>query len=45
MEGDGDQTALVETDVLREEVPPQTSPGRLSPRGPRSGGLQSPPLC
>ena len=45
VEGDSDQTQVVEAHVLREKVTPQTAPGWLSSRADWPGGLQSPPLC
>ena len=43
MAGDRDQTEVAETDVLREEGPPEAAPGRVPPRGAGRGGVQPPP--
>ena len=42
MEGDGDQTEVAQTDVVREEAPPAAAPGRVPARGPGRGGVQPP---
>ena len=45
MERDCDETEVVETDVIREEVAPAAEPGRVSAPGLSWGRFQSPALC